>query len=160
MATLAQRLLRELKDIRDELQQVVRKFQPEEFHWQPRPGMKSAKDLLQEIGRMEKICMNVAMGGPKLEWQNAVSWSGTDVTATLEDLAAVRTETVRHLQSTSDERLHNPIQLPDSWHQYFAGPTVELEEIIRWVARHEYYHLGQLITYRWLLGYNPYHETT
>lgn len=28
--------------------------------------------------------------------------------------------------------------------------------MVRWVARHEYYHLGQLIYNRWLLGYNPY----
>jgi len=109
VATLSQRLLRELKGIRDELQEVTRKLQPEEFDWQPRPGMKSAKGLLQEIARMEKICVNVAMGGPKLEWERAVSWSGTDVNAILNDLDAVRSETVRHLQSISDERLQTPI---------------------------------------------------
>ena len=27
---------------------------------------------------------------------------------------------------------------------------------IREIARHEYYHLGQMITYRWIQGHNPY----
>ena len=158
MATHSQRLLRDLQDIRNELGEIVRELKPEEFDWHPRPDMKSPKDLLQEIGSMEKICMNVASGGPKLEWERAVSWSGTDQNAIWKDLEAIRAETVRYLQSISEELLQKPMRLPETWHQYFGGPTVEPEELVRWVARHEYYHVGQLITYRWLLGYNPYKE--
>jgi len=32
---------------------------------------------------------------------------------------------------------------------------VEPEELLRWVVRHEYYHLGQMITYQWQRGKNP-----
>lgn len=158
MATHAQRLLWELKDIRNELGEVVRKLKPEEFEWRPRPDMKSIKELLQEIGIMEKISMTFVAKGSKLEWDRAVSWSGSDQNAIWKDLEAIRAETNRFLQSTKDELLQKPMQLPESWHQYFGGPTVEPEELVRWVARHEYYHVGQLITYRWLLGYNPYKE--
>ncbi len=160
MATLSQRLLRELQEVREELVSVASRLKPEEFDWHPRPDMKSPKELLQEIGTMEKICMTVVARGPKLDWDRAVSWSGNDVKAFLKDLEAIRAETVRHLQSARDEELHKPVPLPENWHQYFGGPTVEPEEIVRWVARHEYYHLGQLITYRWLLGYNPYKEAS
>ncbi|OGF57652.1 MAG: hypothetical protein A2Z21_02760 [Candidatus Fraserbacteria bacterium RBG_16_55_9] len=157
VATHSQRLLKELKEIREELIGIVAQLKPEEFDWHPRPDMKSAKDLLKEIGAMEKICVNVAAGGPKLEWERAISWSGTDQDSMLKDLESVRAETNRFLQSATEERLQKPISLPEAWHQYF-GPTVEAEELVRWVARHEYYHVGQLITYRWLLGYNPYKQ--
>jgi uncharacterized damage-inducible protein DinB len=157
MAKLSQRLLFELEDVRKELLEVVKKLKPEEFDWHPRPDMKSPKDLLQEIGTMEKICMTVVAGGPKLEWDKAVSWSGDDVKAILKDLDKIRKETVRYLKS-ADKKLAEPMPLPKGWQQYFGAPAIEPEELVRWVARHEYYHLGQLITYRWLLGYNPYKE--
>lgn len=159
MATLSHRLLFELEDVRKELLEVVNKLKPEEFDWRPRPDMKSPKALLQEIGTMEKISMTVVAGGPKLEWEKAVSWSGDDAKAILKDLEKIRKETVRYLK-TADEKLLKPLQLPKAWQQYFGGPTVAPEELVRWVARHEYYHLGQLVTYRWLLGYNPYKEST
>lgn len=155
--TLKERLLKELKEIREELVETARQIKPEEFDWRPRPDMKSAKALLQEIGTMEKICVNVLAGGPKLEWEKAVNWSGDDLKAILKDLESIRKETLRYLDSLSDEDLHKPVEMPESWHQY-TGPRWEPEEMLRWVARHEYYHLGQLIYNRWLLGYNPYKE--
>jgi uncharacterized damage-inducible protein DinB len=149
------RLLKELKEIRDELFETARSIKPEEFEWHPRPGMKSAKALLQEIGATEKICLSVLAGGPKLEWEKAVRWSGDDLNSILKDLESIRQETLRYLDSLSDDDLHKPVAMPESWHQY-TGPRLEPEEMLRWIARHEYYHLGQLIYNRWLLGYNPY----
>jgi uncharacterized damage-inducible protein DinB len=160
MAKLSQRLLWELEDIRQELVDIVRKLKPEEFDWHPRPDMKSPKDLLQEIGTMERVCMTVAAGRPKPDWEKAVTWSGNDAGTTLKDLEKIRAETVSFLKPATDEQLVRSIPVPESWRQYFKEPTVEPEELVRWVARHEYYHLGQLITYRWLLGYNPYKEGT
>lgn len=151
------RLLKELKEIREELLETARPIKPEEFDWPPRPGMKSAKALLQEIGTMEKVCLSVLAGGPELEWEKAVQWSGNDLNSILKDLEDIRRETLRYLDSLSDDDLHKPVEMPESWHQY-AGPRLEPEEVIRWIARHEYYHLGQLIYNRWLLGYSPYKE--
>ncbi len=84
-------------------------------------------------------------------------WSGDDLNSILKDLEDIRRETLRYLDSLSDDDLHKPVEMPESWHQY-TGPRLEPEEMIRWIARHEYYHLGQLIYNRWLLGYNPYKE--
>jgi uncharacterized damage-inducible protein DinB len=50
-----------------------------------------------------------------------------------------------------EEQLQTPIPLPPMWYQYFGGATViEPEELVRWIAKHEYYHLGQLYTYLFL----------
>lgn len=86
---------------------------------------------------------------------DAPAGSDTETAPILDGLARVRAATTRYLNGASDEQLRSPIAMPEEWHQYF-GPSVEPEELIRWVARHEYYHLGQLIIYRWLLGDNPY----
>ncbi|MCI2430868.1 DinB family protein [Candidatus Acetothermia bacterium] len=152
------RLLKELKEIREELLKTSRSMKPEEFDWPPRPGMRSAKALLQEIGATEKVCINVIAGGPPLKWETAVKWSGDNLKSILKDLASIRKETLRYLDSLSHDDLHKPVEMPESWHRY-TGPRREPEEMIRWVARHEYYHLGQLIYNRWLLGYNPYKQS-
>jgi hypothetical protein len=36
------------------------------------------------------------------------------------------------------------------------GAELEPEEALRWIAMHEYYHLGQIITYRWSQGFSPF----
>jgi uncharacterized damage-inducible protein DinB len=93
-----------------------------------------------------------------LDWKDAESSLGLDRSepgSAIEALARVREETQSYLNACSEEQLETPIPLPEVWHVYW-GPTIEPEEVIRWVARHEYYHLGQFITYRWTLGDNPY----
>jgi uncharacterized damage-inducible protein DinB len=150
-----ERLTSEMGDIRKELTEEVKKLKPEEFGWAPRPDMKSCKALLQEIGTMEKICVHWIAKQNKLDWDKAVQWSGNDSQATLTDLEKLRAETLQYLSDCTEEKLQTPVPVPQEWQQYM-GKTVEPEEMLRWVARHEYYHLGQLITYRWILGDNPY----
>lgn len=152
-----ERLTKDLKSVRDELFKEAEALKPEEFNWEPRPGMKSAQALLKEIGTMEKVCVHQLKTGKIVPWETAVSWSGADVKTTLGDLEAVRRDTLSYLSSLTDADLDRSHKLPKEWEQYW-GRTVAPEEMIRWVTRHEYYHLGQLITYRWLLGYNPYQQ--
>lgn len=153
-----ERLTSEFNDIRKELTEEVKKLKSEEFDWAPRPEMKTCKGLLQEIGAMEKICVNWIASQSKLEWEKAVPWSGNDSQSTLNDLEKVRAETLQYLNACTEDKLQTSVPVPEEWHQYM-GKTVEPEEMLRWVARHEYYHLGQLITYRWILGDNPYKKT-
>lgn len=105
---------------------------------------------------MEKICMTWTTHQEMLGWETAVAWSGNTAESTLKDLAAIRAETLAYLNASTEETLETPIPVPSEWREYFSGDTIEPEEMIRWVIRHEYYHLGQLITYRWILGDNPY----
>lgn len=153
------RLLYELNEIRVELTREVQRFQPEEIDWAPRPGMKSCRALLTEIGTMEKVCVHLISHGEELDWKEteaAIAWAGSEPAAAIRSLDQVRAGTLAYLKECTEERLQTPVPLPQSWYQYFDNATIEPEEMLRWVARHEYYHLGQLITYRWLLGDDPY----
>jgi hypothetical protein len=140
------------------LSQEVERLKPEEFDWAPRPDMKTFKALLQEIGTMEKVCVGWLLHQAVLDWKDAESSLGLDRNepgAAIQALGRVRKETVDYLNACSEAQLQTPVLLPEEWHVYW-GPTIEPEEVVRWVARHEYYHLGQFITYRWILGDNPY----
>ena len=153
------RLLYDLHEIRKELADEVAKLKPEEFNYAPEESMKSCKALLQEIGSMEKICLTWVAGQQMLDWDTAVSWSGDDANSIMADLASIRAETLAYIDSATEDSLQAGVPVPDEWKQYMPFESIEPEEMIRWVTRHEYYHLGQLITYRWILGDNPYKRT-
>jgi len=153
-----ERLIQELDGIRKELSGEVQRLKPEEFDWAPGPDMKSFRALLQEIGTMEKVCVGWFIHRAVLDWkdaENSLGLNGSEPGAAIDALGRVRGETHSYLNACTEEQLQTPVSLPEEWHVYW-GPTIEPEEVIRWVARHEYYHLGQLITYRWILGDNPY----
>lgn len=150
----AERLRFDLNEIRAELVQIVRDAAPGALNEAPRPGMKSVKQQLQEIGTMEELSRrwvtHQQMPDWNATWQTLDGERAEDVLSALE---RVRAETLAYLDSCSEQQLETPIPLPAEWYDYFGGATqIEPEELIRWVARHEYYHLGQLNAYALLRG--------
>jgi hypothetical protein len=154
----SQRLLSELKETRAELIGEIQRIKPEEWDWAPGPEMKSYRALLLEIGAMERICVHWIIHREMLSWENsqkAIAWEGSDPKAAVEALARVRSDTVQYLERCTEEQLQTPVPVPEEWRQYW-GESIEPEEAFRWVSRHEYYHLGQIIIYHWIRGDNPY----
>jgi len=151
-------LLRELNEVRKELIETASKIKSEEYNWYPRPDMKSAKDLLIEICS-EEVWMNSLMKGKLIKWDEAeAKIKGEDLQSILNELDNVRKETIEFMSSKTDEELFNPIEgLPQNVKDYWGGEMIPAE-FLNFTLRHEYYHLGQLIYNRWLLGYNPYKE--
>ncbi len=152
---LAQRLLLNLADIRKELIETVRQVPDADLEWAPAEGMKSYRAQLQEIGTMEKLCMGFIDSGELLPWEMSAYAPSATVEAGLAELEAIRSQTIAYLESASEDKLQTPVASPDDWKQYF-GDTIEPEEVIRWIAMHEYYHMGQIIAYRWSQGHSPY----
>jgi uncharacterized damage-inducible protein DinB len=153
----AERLRYDLDEIRRELIAVVRKFPPEEMDGTPAPGMKSCKALLLEIGAMEALNRRWVSHQEMLDWQAVwETLEGDSVEAVLAALDRVRAETLVYLDNVTEDQLQTPIPLPEVWRQFFDGAAqIEPEELLRWIIRHEYYHLGQLVTYRWMRGDSP-----
>lgn len=145
----AQRLRYTLDEIRAELVQTVKEFAPDALNWAPQPHMKTCKQQLQEIGTMEVLTSRWVNHQELPDWD--ATWQtldGTDAEAVLSTLEAVRAQTLAYLDKCTEEELQTPMPLPEAWLEYFGGATViEPEELMQWVARHEYYHLGQLVTY-------------
>jgi len=151
----AERLRSDLDEIRAELVKTVRGLAPDELDWSPRPDLKmrSFRQLLQEIGAMEQLTLHMARHGQEKDWEaawNAIA--GDDIGALLACLESVRAETLAYLDACTEETLQTPVALAPEWQGYFHAPAVEPEELMRWIARHEYYHLGQMVTYQWQRG--------
>jgi uncharacterized damage-inducible protein DinB len=154
----SERLLKNLKEIRTELNGEIQRIKPEQWDWAPGPEMKTFRALLLEIGAMEKVCIHWVARREMLDWeevQKSLGWQGTDPTAAIESLARVRSETIQYLERCTEEQLQTPVAVPGEWRQYW-GEKIEPEEAFRWVAQHEYYHMGQIIIYLWIQGDNPY----
>jgi uncharacterized damage-inducible protein DinB len=155
----AERILADLNEIRCELVAEVAKIRPNQLDWVPSTGMKSYRDILIEIGSTEAENLSAIKTG-KVDGKAAAAYmngKGPDVQSVLADLDRVRQDTIDFLKSATEDDLQQPAPLPPEWYQFFDGKTeIEPEELLRWTARHEYYHLGQIITMRWLQGHNPY----
>lgn len=150
------RIVFALNQIREELVERLRSMDQGEFEWVPRPGMKSAKDQIREVVHMEIVCIGHAKTGETPDWETAVEWTGDDVESHIAVLEKVRGETLEYLQDLSDEDLDKHVELPEKWKPWWETDSIAIEEFARWVARHEYYHIGQITTHLWTLGKNPY----
>lgn len=151
----AERLFKTLNEVRQELVATAQGITADEFGWAPGEGMKSYREQLQEIGTMEKLTIAWLATGQELSWDMPAYVQGESAETALQSLDAIRKETLSYLETATEEKLQTPIPVPAEWQQYW-GPALEPEEALRWVYMHEYYHLGQLITYRWIQGHNPY----
>lgn len=149
--TRKERIADDLKRIRDQLKETLASSTPEEFTWKPRPDMKSVKEMLRECGEVETIFVAFFRDGTNLEFGKAVTWSGEDQAATIADLEKIRQETLAILNKSSDADLEKTMKAK-------SGREWVGEEIFRTLARHEYYHLGQIVYNRWMLGHNPYNK--
>lgn len=158
MSTRKDRTAETLHQIRGELLTTVEGTAPAEFVWEPRPGMKSMKALLQEIGTMERLHTLFLAEGAEGDWETVVQWHGDGLDDTLADLKAIRAETDGFLASCSMADFETPRAIPEPWQKWW-GPEATPEAMLNWITMHEYYHLGQLVYNRWMLGHNPYEQT-
>lgn len=143
-----ERILERMRRVRAELLETLKEVKAEEFDWKPRPDMKSVKDMLKECGAVEAVIVSLVRDGKAPDFEGAVAWSGEDLEAILSDLQRIREETERFLETCPEEKLDATFEA--------GGRKLEGEEFLRFIPMHEYYHLGQIIYNRWMLGYNPY----
>jgi uncharacterized damage-inducible protein DinB len=69
----------------------------------------------------------------------------------MKELESLREETIQQYKKLPEEDLLKEFEIAGHPDQKFSP-----EEAMRYMIQHEYYHLGQLIYNRWMLGYNPY----
>ena len=71
-------------------------------------------------------------------------------------LVAFRGQTFDYLGSLSEAELVEEVPFDGGWFASLMLPTVPRAEIFLNIADHEWYHVGQLTSYLWALGHNPY----
>ncbi|MEX2242250.1 MAG: DinB family protein [Fimbriimonadaceae bacterium] len=94
----------------------------------------------------------------QIPYAQAMKFDGdTDSLAGLKEvLRTVRAGTLEFLGSLSEEELATPAPFPERWFESLRLPSVPLSEAFRSIAQHEWYHTGQLVSYLWARGDDPY----
>ena len=146
----------DLTKVRNELESVLSTLPDDELNFAPAQGMKTYRDLIREIGAMEYESLVLLGTGVAPQWEECEAHiDGGTKGELLAQLSSVRAKLLAWIEQGDLAAL---VPLPVEWHPYYDGPEIVAEELIRWVTRHEYYHLGQIITYRWIQGSNPYRK--
>jgi hypothetical protein len=152
---LRDRLKFDLARNRAELEQVVEHI--DDLDYAPKLGMKTYRDQIVEIGAMEAESVALLRTGSVPDWKFLESHvEGSTVEELLTSLSEIRSDLFGYLDSIGDDELSRPVDVPKEWAPFVGDTELEREELFRWLGRHEYYHLGQIITYRWVQGFNPY----
>jgi len=152
---LRDRLKFDLARNREELIEVVGPI--EDLSYAPAAGMKDYRAQLVEIGAMEAETIAFLSTGQVPAWEDLdARVTGATTGELLESLAGLRAELFALIDGIGDDDLGEAVPVPADWASFVGDTTLEREELFRWLARHEYYHLGQIIAYRWIQGFNPY----
>lgn len=155
--TIRERLQFEMNRMRRELLTEIEGIGLDGLDFKPEPSMKSYAKIIYEIGWMEaETAAMILRGEIQDENVSMARIRQAPPSALLEDLAEVRAELMAWLDQASEEELESTVSLPDGWEKFYGTTQIERSELFRWLARHEYYHIGQIISYRWIQGHNPY----
>lgn len=156
---LSSRLIEELKLVRRELLDELHSLRDDQLPFAPSEGMKPYGVLIQEIATMQAETAIILCEGRVPEYGDLkVECRRNSIADYIELLESDLARIVANIESADEAVLSSPLPLEISWASYFGSEQIEPEELIRWIARHEYYHLAQIVTYRWIQGHNPYGE--
>ena len=150
-------LLARMANTREDLEEVLDRIDDRIMDWAPVAGMRTISGQMVEIAATE-----IQVRG---RLKKSVWISDDEIRASIGDLGsigtmraflrAVRSETVAQIEEYSDEELEG-----DAGFRLGAGGYVvdwfPRSEVFRKLIEHEAYHVGQLVSYVWAYGDDPY----
>jgi uncharacterized damage-inducible protein DinB len=139
------------------LESVLPRLTQEMLDWAPAEGMRTISGQFIEIISVEAPLV------PALKENRQISDEEFDLILpdpkSLEGLKSslieVRGRTLAYLNSLSEDELIEEVSLPQWYGAYWPNPFARGEHF-RNIAEHEFYHAGQLISYLWMRGDDPY----
>lgn len=145
----------ELGSVRAELLEAMDRVEDGFLDWAPSEGMRTVRGQLVEILATEISTLDFVLGRDSGEPEvvDGRLFGLADVAAYREELERVRAES---LEGLSRAELEAPVELSAGFREYLGLEVVPAGELFRFLARHESYHTGQLVSYLWTRGLNPY----
>lgn len=144
--------------VRGELLECLESVTDELLPWAPTEGMRTVAGQLAEILVTEMQIVAVLREEPggdyRAHYQEMIA---TPTKAGfLAQLDSVRTHTLATLDGYSEEELLESIEMDPNWFESGGLEQVPRIEVFGAIPMHEWYHTGQLISYLWSRGVNPY----
>jgi len=144
--------------VRRDLTEVMGRITPEILDWAPAPGMRTTSGQILEILATEIQLIASLKDEPWITDEAAAQTLGDyrDLEVLKQALTDVRQQTLNYLDSFSEADLAEEIEYGAGWFGSLNLPTFPRAEVFLNIADHEWYHVGQLTSYLWSRGDDPY----
>ncbi len=143
---------------RAELEEVIGHLTQSLSDWAPRPGMRTVSGQLIEIAATEVQIISRLKSNISIPFEEVGETFGDG--HSLENLAkvlgSVRVDTMTYINELGEDGLKAVDPHHPDWFGWLGLSEVPRVEILRGIAIHEAYHTGQLVSYLWARGDNPY----
>jgi uncharacterized damage-inducible protein DinB len=140
------------------LNSTLKRVTPDLLDWAPAEGMRTVGGQLVEIISVELSLVPHLKEGRQLSDPEIDAIIGDQ--QSLENLTGklveVRRGTLEYLDSLSEDELVEKVPSGDAWFGTLWLPSMPRAEHFLNIAEHEFYHVGQLISYLWARGDDPY----
>jgi uncharacterized damage-inducible protein DinB len=144
--------------MRRDFDEILDRLTPELLPWSPSPGMRTIAGQIVEIVGTEIQLIASLKDLPWIDDDEAAMMMGD--TNSLDDLRQAtlefRRQTLEYLDSLTEAQLAEEVQFGAGWLGSLGLPTIPRSEVFLNIADHEWYHVGQLTSYLWAHGDNPY----
>lgn len=151
-------ILARFSTYRKDLLDVLSRLTDESLPWAPAPGMRTVAGQLAEIIATEEGLLATLRGEAIEDYDSR--YQVLSATPTIAEfrchLEGVRATTLLYLASLSEADLAELVALPGGSYESLDLPLVPRAEVFRSIVQHEWYHVGQLVSYLWARGDNPY----
>ena len=144
--------------VRRDLDPLVDRITPDLLDWAPADGMRTVSGQIVEIVGTEIQLIALLRDGQQISDPEAREMMGdcNNLDNLRHALVTFRQQTLDYLDSLSEAYLAEEIPFEGGWFASLMLPTVPRAEILLNIADHEWYHVGQLTSYLWERGHNPY----
>jgi uncharacterized damage-inducible protein DinB len=144
--------------VRRDLDPIVDRLTPDLMKWAPAANMRTIAGQLVEIVATEMQLVARLKNGREISDPAALEiiGDGENLDNLRCALTDTRQQTLAYLDSLSETELAEEIAFEGGWFASLMLPTVPRAEIFLNIADHEWYHVGQLTSYLWARGDNPY----
>ncbi len=145
----------ELASVRRELEEVLPHVSDDLLPWAPADGMRTIHGQFVELLSTEERLLSFILESdrrPFVEIEQAY-WALTTISELTDAMDLLRQRTLKALIEVDLKKTAN---VSASFSNWLMLEEVPKSELFRYIARHESYHTGQLFSYLWTRGNNPY----
>lgn len=155
--TTADRLRALLASVRSELAEALPKLTDDLKDAAPSPGMRTYHGQLVEIVASERRVLARLTGQPTPTFQEMeTEYAGDSMTAMIAELDRVRAQTLAEVDRRATSGIDEVIDVNAGFRAYLGLEQVTAADLFIHIARHESYHVGQIVSYLWAAGDDPY----
>lgn len=148
----------QLTSVRKEFAETFPHLTDEILDYAPAEGMRTIHGQIVELLSTESTIASRIKGETRIPYPEleASFWEIKAVGGLVAKLEEVRNQTLEILNSASESELGRAVETSKEFAQWLELDQPTVGEMLRFIARHESYHCGQLVSYLWARGNNPY----